>query len=311
MKHTLTPSWLPTVGLLAAMVMWSGSYVAMKFALQAYHPLLVVFGRMALATLIFLAFRKRLGGFPYQRGDWKYLGLMALCEPCLYFLFESYALTYTSSSQAGIVAALLPVSVTLTAALFLKERASLAALAGFGIAVGGITIITLAGSATEHAPDPLLGNLLEVIAMLFASGYTVLARYLSRRYSPWCLTAIQMSIGTLFFSPILLLPSASRPSSWAVGPTLAIVYLGAVVSVLAYGLYNYGLQHVPASQASGYVNLIPVFAVLLGWRCFGERLTWLQFGGMGLVLLGVWLSSMPVKAPQTSAALPQKATVVN
>jgi len=284
------------------MLVWGSSYVAMKFALQAYHPLLVVFGRVAIATLIFLIFRKRLGGFPYQRGDWKYLGVMALCEPCLYFLFESYALTYTSASQAGIVAALLPVSVTLMAALFLNERTSLSAIAGFGMAVIGITIITLAGSATRNAPNPLLGNLLEVMAILCASVYTILARYLSRRYSPWCLTAIQMGSGALFFGPVLLLSSASLPTSWAAGPSLALVYLGGCVSVLAYGLHNYGLQHVSASRASAFVNLIPVFAVLLGWWFFDERLTWLQFGGMGLVLLGVWLSSMPGRVPEKATA---------
>ncbi len=307
MKHRVTPSWLPTVGLVAAMLIWGSSYVAMKFALQAYHPLLVVFGRMAIATLIFLAFCKRLGGFPYQRGDWKYLGLMALCEPCLYFLFESYALTHTSASQAGIVTALLPVSVTLIAGIFLGERAGMMTLAGFGMAVGGITIMTLAGRATQNAPNPLLGNMLEAIAILCASGYTVLARYLSRRYAPWSLTAIQMGIGTLFFSPVFLLPSSRLPFVWSVGPSLAIVYLGGCVSVLAYGLYNYGLQHVSASRASGYVNLIPVFAVLSGWWFFDEQLTGMQFGGMALVLLGVWMSSMPVRTPGKSAGMPQKA----
>jgi drug/metabolite transporter (DMT)-like permease len=303
MKHTSTPSWLPVIGLIAAMLVWGSSYVAMKFALQAYHPLFVVFGRMSIATLIFLGFRKKLGGFPYQRGDWKYLGLMALCEPCLYFLFESYALTYTSASQAGIVTALLPVSVTLVAGLFLGERTGVSTVAGFGMAVGGIIVMTLTGRATQNAPNPLLGNVLEAIAMLCATGYTVLARYLSARYSPWCLTAIQMAIGTVFFSPVFLLPSAPLPSAWHVGSSIAIVYLGGCVSVLAYGLYNYGLQHVPASKASAYVNLIPVFAVLLGWMVFDERLNWLQAGGMAMVLLGVWVSSVPVKWPQKATAM--------
>lgn len=303
MKHTSVPSWLPVIGLIVAMLVWGSSYVAMKFALQAYHPLLVVFGRMSIATLIFLALRKKLGGFPYRRGDWKYLGLMALCEPCLYFLFESYALTYTSSSQAGIVAALLPVSVTLIAGLFLREQTTGSVITGFGIAIGGVTLMTLAGAATHNAPNPLLGNVLEVIAMVCASGYTVLARYLSARYSPWSLTAIQMGVGTLFFSPVFLLPSVSVPSAWHAGPSIAIVYLGVGVSVLAYSLYNYGLRHVPASKASAYVNLIPVFAVLLGWMVFDECLNWMQAGGMAMVLLGVWMSSVPLKWSQKATAI--------
>jgi drug/metabolite transporter (DMT)-like permease len=104
-----------------------------------------------------------------------------------------------------------------------------------------------------------------------------------------------MGIGTVFFSPAILLHSSTLPASWPIGPSLAIVYLGGCVSVFAYSLYNYGLQHIPANRASAYVNLIPIFAVLLGWFFFNERLTWVQVIGMAMVLAGVWLSSSEEK----------------
>ena len=131
--------------------------------------------------------------------------------------------------------------------------------------------------------------------MCCAAGYTILARYLGARYSPFFLTAIQMFLGTLFFAPVLAFPSTQFPTHWPLVPTLALVYLGICVSFLAYGCFNYGLSKVPASQASAYVNLIPVISVVCGWFILGETLTLFQLGGMGCVLLGVWISSAELR----------------
>ena len=57
------------------------------------------------------------------------------------------------------------------------------------------------------------------------------------------------------------------------GSTLALIYLGTLVTVIAYGLYNFGVSRIPVSQASAYINLIPVFAVILGFTILGERFT--------------------------------------
>jgi drug/metabolite transporter (DMT)-like permease len=65
-----------------------------------------------------------------------------------------------------------------------------------------------------------------------------------------------------------------------------IVYLGLLVNVLAYFLYNYGLSRIPASRVSPYVNLIPVFSMLLGWLLLDERLTLTQYLAAGLVFGG-------------------------
>ena len=288
-------SLLPVFSLLLAVIFWGTSFIAMKIALRMLDPLVMVFGRMALAALIFLLFHKKLRQFTYRQGDWKYLTLMALCEPCLYFVFESYALTYTTASQAGMVTALLPLIVAASAGMLLKEKTTLTTFLGFMIAVGGIVLITSQSLSSQNAPNPLLGNTLEFIAMCCAAGYTMLARYLGTRYSPFFLTATQMFLGTLFFAPVLAFPSTNLPSHWPLLPTLAMLYLGTCVSFLAYGLFNYGLSKLPASQASAYINLIPVISVLSGWLILGESLTLLQFCGMGCVLLGVWISSAEIR----------------
>lgn len=74
------------------------------------------------------------------------------------------------------------------------------------------------------------------------------------------------------------------------GSTLALIYLGTLVTFIAYGLYNFGVSRIPVSQASAYINLIPVFAVILGFTILGERFTNQQYLATLVVFTGVVVS---------------------
>ncbi|MBU0883980.1 MAG: DMT family transporter [Gammaproteobacteria bacterium] len=275
--------------LVIAMALWGSSFIALKLAFAELPPLWVIFGRMALGSLVFLLAWRWRGQMHYRAGDWKYLLGLAACEPCLYFLFEALALQHTSAAQAGMVTALLPLLVAVGALVFLHERISRITLAGFLLALVGAIWLSLAGSADEHASNPVLGNFYELLAMLCATGYTLLLKHLSGRYSPFLLTAMVAFVGTLFFLPMALL-SAPLPTSVSLMGLGAIAYLGIVVTVGAYGLYNFGVSRLTASQASGFTNLIPVFTLLFAILLLGESLNTLQMLAAGLVFAGVLLS---------------------
>lgn len=283
-------SLLPAIGLMFAMLIWGSSYVAMKVALQAYDPSVILFARMAIASVLFL-FGWRSLNFPSFRHDWKWLLALGFCEPCLYLTCEAHALVYTTSSQAGIITALLPLFVTIAAHVFFRERIAMRMLMGFLIALGGIAVLSIHTGASQHAPNPLRGNMLQLFAMCWATGYTMLVKYLGARYSAVALSAFQMFMGTLFFAPTLLLPSTRLPALFPAIPTLAVLYLGGCVTVLAYSFYNHALRHISATQASAAINLIPVFALLFGWLLLDERLSHWQWYGIGLVVIGIALSS--------------------
>ena len=275
--------------LVVAMALWGSSFIALKVAFTELPALWVIFARMAVASLVFLSTWRWHGRLDYRRGDWKYLLALAVCEPCLYFVFEAYALQNTSASQAGMITALLPLLVAVGALVFLRERIARTTLAGFVLALCGVIWLTLGGQADEHAPAPLLGNLLEVLAMLSAMGYTLILKYLSERYSAFLLTAMQAFVGTLFFLPLAAY-SAPLPPTISVTGLAAVAYLGLVVTVGAYGLYNFAVSRLPASQASAFVNLIPLFTLAFAALVLGETLDAQQLFGAGLVFIGVALS---------------------
>jgi drug/metabolite transporter (DMT)-like permease len=245
---------------------------------------------MLVASICFLFFLHRWRSVTFHRGDWKPILFMTFCEPCLYFLFEAKAIENTAASQAGMISALLPLMVAVAARVFLKETITLKTLLGFALAISGAVWLSLSGAASPSAPNPPLGNFLEFVAMVCAVGYIITLKRLTVRYSPLLLTAFQAFVGSLFYLPILFLPSTRLPLQFDLGGTLAIIYLGAFISFGAYGLYNFGVSRIPVSQASAFVNLIPVFTVLLGWLILGEQFTPTQYLAALLILTGIFLS---------------------
>ncbi len=286
---------MPFFSLVTAMILWASSFIALKIAFQGYHPMIVIFGRMVVGSICFLVFYRQLRHTVIKRKDVKYLLFMAVCEPCIYFIFEAKALELTSASQAGLITAMLPLMVALGATVFLKERISRQTVVGFLIAISGACWLSLAGEKSVSAPNPLLGNFLEFLAMVAATGYTLSLKHLSARYSALFLTAVQTWVGALFFSLFLIHPDISLPRVWYPTPALAVLYLGSFVTLGAYLFYNYGVSKIPASQASAFVNLIPVFAVILGFIILGERFVPSQYVASLVVLVGVFISQRRVQ----------------
>ncbi|GBE14185.1 putative DMT superfamily transporter inner membrane protein [bacterium BMS3Abin14] len=285
-----TGTVLPIAAILAAMLLWGGSFAAMKVTIAALGPWTVIWIRMAVALVIILPLARRFPPLHYRPGDWKLLILFVIFEPCLYFIFEANALRFTSSSQAGVISASLPLMVAFGANFALGERVSRATVFGLCLSLGGVVWLTMAGDPSAAAMNPVLGNVLEFGAMVSAAGYVLLVKRLSEWYSPWTLTALQIVTGAVFFLPGAFPLLDGRAAAIGVGEILALLYLGAFVTLGAYGLYNFGLSRIPANHAAAFVNLIPVVAVFLGWKLLGETLNSGQIAATLCVLAGVWLS---------------------
>ena len=292
---------LKAVGALTlASLLWAASFVAFKIAMQAYAPLFVVFARLFLGALLLGALIRRSGTSGHVRRDIRPLLFMALCEPCLYFVFEANALKYTQASQAAMITALLPLMVSAAAAFVLKERLGVKKGIGLFLAVAGVVMISLTGTATEDAPNPVLGNILEILAMAAATGYIVTAKSLSGRHSPLFLTAVQTFVGTVFFSPVLFF--SPLPTSFPLLPTLAVAFLAYGATFLAFTAYNYGVRETSASGAAVFINLIPVFTMAMSYFALGERLVPTQYAGAVVVFAGVYLSAAPQRQKRDASS---------
>ncbi len=278
-----------------AMFIWGSSFVALKSAMVDLGEYTVIFLRMVIASLCFLYFIKSFLKYEFTKSDIKYILLLALFEPCLYFIFEAKALLYTSASQAGMITSLMPLLTAMAAGYFLKEIISRKLIFGSLIAMIGAVWLSVQATTTVSAPNPMLGNFLEFCAMVCAAGYTIVTRYLVEKYSALFITAIQAFIGAIFFFPFFAYEMVFVDMNFTMTAILWTVYLGVVVTLGGYGLYNYALTKIEASKAGMFVNLIPVFTLILAFLILGEKLSIQELIASATILIGVIISQMPIK----------------
>jgi len=282
---------LPTLSIIGAVFLWGSSFVAMRIVLKDLHPFAVMFCRLFSALIFIIPISIKLFPKSYQKNDWKILLPMVLFQPCLYFLFESNALTFTTSSQAGVISACLPLMVAVAAWFFLSESINSKTIIGLILSICGVILLTIFQSRQVDAPHPVLGNILEVGAMLSACANLILIKKLSSNYDTWSLTGMQIIAGTIFFLPGIKYIINADPSIWTMQLIFLLLYLGICVSFLAFGLYNWGISKIKVSRASIFINLIPVTAVMLGWLILGETLNSKQMIAAIIVISGVFLSN--------------------
>jgi drug/metabolite transporter (DMT)-like permease len=283
------PAW-PAAAILSAVGLWGGSFAAMRYVLQTLNPWSVMWLRMAiaLAALLPLAGRLKRGG--YQRGDWRLLVPMVLFQPCLYFWLESKALCLTTSSQAGVISASVPLMVSVGAYLLLSEPMGFRSILGLALSMAGVAGLTLMQGGRGQAVNPYLGNMLELGAMVCAAANMLTIKKLCTRYSSWTLTALQVAAGAIFFLPGLWFLIKAPPVRFTLSLVATVVFLGLFVTLAAFGLYNWGMSRMPAGKASIFINLVPVIAVLVGWLAMDETLTPSQCLAAFTVMGGVWIS---------------------
>lgn len=286
---------LGVILLLIAMLTWASSFIALKSAIGPIGPMSVVFGRMVVSSLCFVFFIKGFLKLEFTKKDIKYILLMTAFEPCLYFIFEAKALQLTTASQAGMITSMMPLMTAIGAGIVLKEVITKKLLIGSFIAVMGAVWLSLSAQSSETASNPLLGNTLEFFAMVCGTGYAIAIRHLTKRFSALFLTAVQGFVGTIFFFPLALWEYNTLSMNITTEALLWVVYLGVVVTIGGYGMFNFALSRIEASRASAFVNLIPVFTVILAYFFLGEVLQFNEIIASLVILTGVAISQIPAR----------------
>ncbi len=285
--------WLSIIALCMAMLVWASSFIALKSSIPYLTPMGVIFGRMFIASLCFVYFIKDFKKLSLNKADIKFIIIMVLFEPCLYFVFEASALKYTSASNAGMITSLMPLMVAVVAGVFLGETIKKRVMLGAILAIVGAIWLSVNSDISSTSTNPILGNFLEFLAMICAAGYSVSVRNLSSKFSALFLTAIQAFAGAIFFFPFFTWELYSGNIIFDLSATLWMLYLGVVVTLGGYGFFNFALSRMEAHKASIYINLIPVFTVLLAYLILNEKMTFSQIVASVIILIGVVISQYP------------------
>lgn len=307
----MTQKRIHTLSLLAAItaaVIFGMSFMFSKLALEKATPTVLLAVRFTVAvaamTLVILvnALVGKLRGRPLftfsLRGKPVYqLLLLGIVQPVAYFIFENYGILYTSSAVAGTIIAAVPVCCILMDVLVLHEKVTLKQVLCAVCAIGGVALISAGGAVMVSA----LGMLFLLLTMLSDTLYYGISHSAAKLFTPFEMTYVMFVVGMVVFIPVALLHAGGLTSPMILEPLqdgqfwLAVLYLGLLSSVMAYGLLNFANSHLSVSETSLFSNVTTVVSVLAGVVLLKESFSVWQMLGVVIILVCVFVANVSGK----------------
>jgi drug/metabolite transporter (DMT)-like permease len=281
------------LSLVGAVLIWGGSHLAIRVALDSFTPVALAVVRLILSAVCLGVYARWSGeSLAVPRGDLlPLLGLGVLSHTVFQFLVNA-ALLFTTPAHAALMVSTMPTFAALAARGLLREGVSARRAGTILMAFVGVAIVILwSGQGLATARNPVLGDLLALgTAAAWALG-SVLSKPFLGRYTVLKFSAVTLAGGALGALPFGA--AAVARTSWeAVTGTgwLMLLYLTVGSIALATSLWNRGIAGVEVSRAAIFGNLIPVTTLGLSALLLGERITLPLLGGGALVVIGTYLT---------------------
>lgn len=272
---------------------WGSSYVLIKIGLEAFHPGVITFARVALGAGALQALaRDRLVVDPRDRAKVVWLSILWAGVP---FTLFPLAEQHITSAATGLLTGATPLFTGLFGALWFNRAPQLPQKLGIGVGFVGIVLITVS-SSTEGATAPV-GVAMVLVATVCYGIATNLAGPLQHRYGSVPLMARMLTLGTVWTAPFGLAGLAD--SRIAAGPVVATAVLGVVGTGVAFALMAGLVGRVGGPRASFITFLIPLVALVLGALFLDETVGVSALAGTGLVLVATFLASRSETPPAT------------
>lgn len=273
-------------------LLWGIPYFFIKLALVELSPACVAWSRITLGAIVLVPIAWRRGVLLPALRHKGAITAFAVAELVIPFSLISLGERWISSSLAGVLIAVTPLTIVVIAPLFgVKEH--LGARRLFGLVVGLIGVVVLLGVDTISGPEQWAGVACMVGAIIgYAVGPLIVQRYLSGVDELGSLAA------SLAVASVVLLPAALWSAPQAMPSTLvlgSVAILGLLCTALALLLYFYLIHAAGAARASVVAYISPAIAALLGILVLHEPFGIGLAAGLAIILLGSWLGTGGVK----------------
>jgi drug/metabolite transporter (DMT)-like permease len=276
---------------------WGTTYMASRIGAQHMPGLFVSGVRQFSSGLLLVSFFLIKG---YAIPGWnamKKISLQGILLLCVANGLLTWSLEYISSGLAAIIAALVPLFITLFT-IWLSRCAKITRwmIAGIIIGFAGVLTIFYDYLAQMQSRSFAFGVGLALLSTLSWSFGTV---YTSKQ---------KLSVGILFnvglqmlIAGIVLLIICGLTGKYAnLAETghaswFALSYLVVFGSLLAYSAYVFAISKLPPTLVSIYAYINPIVAVGLGWLLLQEKMNANMILGTIITLSGVYLVNREFK----------------
>ncbi len=282
--------------LLLTALFWGGTWIAGRVAVQEASPFAVASWRFFFAALILGTLLVLREGRPkWTCRQWLILAAPGLTGVFFYNIFFLYGLRRVEAGRGALVVALIPVLIALADWLLFRVPMSPRKAMGIALALFGCLLVVTRGHPSHLFTGEIgFGEWLLMGAAVSWVSYTLISRHYANEFSPlamtfgacftgWLmLTAASLADGTLF---------DFAATTWR--GCISIGFLGLFGTAIAFTWYLEAISRIGTTKASAFINLVPVFAVLLGALLLDERLGAAVLTGGALVIAGVLLTNRP------------------
>ncbi|TCP52692.1 drug/metabolite transporter (DMT)-like permease [Tumebacillus sp. BK434] len=281
--------------LLLVPLFWGGAFGSGKHVLTEIPPFLTATLRFGLAGLILAVWLTYKKGWDFKllKERWKGLLLLSLTGILGYNAFFFLGLQFTSAANGSLVVAMNPVSTTLAAVIFLGEAWSRRLGVGMALSLIGLLVVITGGSwETIRTMSFNSGDIMLLGAVASWSIYSAAGKVIMKGMSSLFVTTVTMIVGTVgLFIGSLFEGGWGQVSGLSLQSVAELVYMAVFASVIAFVIWNIGIQRIGASKTSAYVNLVPICATTIAVLLYGEQVTWAHAAGVVLTVSGVLITT--------------------
>jgi drug/metabolite transporter (DMT)-like permease len=213
--------------------------------------------------------------------------LLGLPTTGLFFGLWFWAQTFVLPGVAAVVVYTFPLWVAILSYPILGHRLGprhwISVAVGF-VGVALIAQILASGSHALYVPA--------LVALVGAAASWGLATVLFQRRFPAEqmveANLYQLVGGSAFLIAWTLVVAPYPLPHWDTGLVVSLLWMGILGTSVAYAIWSILLGRVRAATASAFLFLVPVVTLAASAVLFGERLSYLQLVGVGLVLASIY-----------------------
>lgn len=282
--------------MILAAFFWAGAFIAGKYSVNSFTPGMLTFLRFGIASVVILImlFYKQPEDWLLRKRELPPVIILGLIGMVGYHMLFFEALKYTSATNASMVVALNPMVTTLIAAAIAGEALSARRVGLILVAFTGV-ILTLTNwdFGVISRMEMNFGDVIMILAVLCWSVYSVLVKKYMAGFTPLKLTAYTFLSCTLMLMPFILRDAQNLTDlrSASTSALMAVVYMAIFPTVVGYLIQQMSIKNVGASQTNIYINLVPVFSIMLAFFILGETASVQKILSSGMIILAVFLYS--------------------
>ena len=207
-------------------------------------------------------------------------------------IFYVQAMNYTTMANAIMLVYLAPLTASVFAHFFLKERLDWRSTLLIGLALFGFAMMMEFRIDTAGSTKQMLGIVLGLLSMGCYAAFILVNRIIDHRIHVYTRTFYQLLTGGLIMLPLFLINRPELPAwtwPWLFGTGLIPGFLAILCAVIA-------LNVLPAATFGTLAYIEPLAVIIFGWTLFGETLSFLQTGGCLTIIASSIMKTLLITA---------------